>query len=168
MADNQILVAVDEKRAYLRAIGRATFACCPALRKFALKILDTDIPRIGIDLADCRMMDSTFLGVLAMIAIRGKEKSVAVEIVATNEKADEQLARLGLKQLFTYSTADKVNPRWIDLDRISGETGVNKTPMKRTILEAHETLASVDSKNVAEFKDVIELLKKDLEEDSTQ
>ena len=67
----------------------------------------------------------------------------------------------------TYSPMDKGKAQWVDLDGMVGETGADKTPMKRTILEAHETLAGVDSKNVAESKDVIELLKKDLEDDST-
>lgn len=159
MVNSQIRVAVDESLACLQVIGRANFSCCSLVRKFSLATLDTDISRFCINLAECATLDSTFLGVLALLAIRGKERSISVEIVAANDNAKDQLFRMGLKRFFSFSAKADENIKWVDLGSLVERLHAPSMPMKSVILEAHEALAGINSRNAAEFEQVIEMLK---------
>jgi anti-anti-sigma factor len=157
MADAKILVASDSAMAQIRVIGRTTFTCSPSLRDFGLKMIADAVSKIVIDLSECEGMDSTFMGVLAMIGRRGHEKEIAVEIVNVGGAQKKLLDALGLRNLFTFSrtAADQVN--WVSLCNTEAVD-----PPAKTMLEAHETLMEVDADNIPKFKDVVEFLKEDI------
>ena len=163
MSGNQILVATDKKYAQVRVIGRGSFLCSQNLRDFCIKLIETNIKKIIIDLSECVSMDSTFMGVLALVGRRGKEKNLPVEIVNVGEAKKKLLKGLGLEKLFkfSYTKTDRVN--WSSLCNTTGHSqDVNQLNRARTMLEAHETLIEVNDKNQPKFKDVIEYLKEDI------
>ena len=74
----KILVAANDQMAQIRVIGRATFACSSALRNYGLEQIAAGIERMVIDLSACAAMDSTFMGHLAALGLRGRSEMISL------------------------------------------------------------------------------------------
>ena len=162
MDQTQILVATNGEMAQIRVTGRATHACSHGLREFAMGQLAHGVKRFVLDLSACESMDSTFMGVLSMIAIRGRAKQVPVAIVNASAHTEKLLHGLGIKKLFCFAKLDSPNPDWQSLSQACPSALADCGGQQRTVLEAHETLMAVDPANVPRFEDVVSFLKQDL------
>jgi hypothetical protein len=109
-------------------------------------------------------MDSTIMGVLAMIGLRARKYQLQAEIVNANDRHKKLLFGLGLKALFAYSHTPTGEADWAALcqTRLDTPTGAVPLATERTVLEAHETLMSIDPENVPKFKDVVDYLRQDM------
>ena len=83
MAEAQILVAKQQGMAQVRVLGRATFKISRELREFAVSAIREGLKCIVFDFSGCRTMDSTFMGVLAMIGVEGRGRTEVVMVNAT-------------------------------------------------------------------------------------
>ena len=64
-------------------------------------MLDRGYREFVVDLADCAMMDSTFMGTMASVALRLKELGRGhLHIVHCGNRSQELLSGLGLDQIF--------------------------------------------------------------------
>lgn len=161
MSDARILVAADDKTAQVRVQGRATFAISQDLRDFGLQMIEeADLQRFLVDLSDCTTMDSTFMGVLAMIGVKGRARKMPVEIVNASDTSKKLLNGLGLRKLFVFSETEGDEVDWQTLSAARPDD----RRQQQTILESHETLMEVDPENVPKFRDVVDFLKAGLEE----
>lgn len=115
-----------------------------------------------VDLRRCPVMDSTFMGTLAGIALRLREIGQGeLHVINLNERNTDLLSNLGLDQLFSLNTdglsadeaSEPVDPEEVPVDR---------SLQARTMLEAHEALIEAAPENLTKFKDVLEYLKQDL------
>ena len=158
MPESHILVAADTTMAQIRVIGRADFSCSQGIRDFGVQAIDNGVERLIIDLSECASMDSTFMGHLAVLGLCGKKQNATVEIANGAEAHVKQLGELGLRPLFVFSQSDSSVVDWVSL------SAAKPVPSQHTeaVLEAHETLMSVDPDNVPRFKDVVEFLRNDL------
>ena len=164
MNNDCILVATNEEYAQVRVIGRGSFSCSQNLRDFYIKIIEYKITKILIDLSECVFMDSTFMGVLAMIGLRGRSKNISVEIVNIDDAKKKLLKGLGLEKLFLFShtnTDEEVD--WESLCNAKSDLQkTNQFEQAKVMLEAHEALIKIDRKNKPKFQNVIEYLKEDM------
>src|SRR5678816_3391072 len=97
------------------------------------------------DLEECVMMDSTFMGTMAGMALRLKELGEGcLHVIHCGERSRELLSGLGLDQIFDIQADGAKAPQ----------------------LEAHEALCQAAPKNLTRFKDVLEYLKQDLQHES--
>ena len=162
MTDAQILVATDKKTAQIRVVGRATLTCSQSMREFCLNMLGNGIDKLVIELSECSAMDSTFMGILAMVGLRAREKHMELELANANDRVIGLLSGLGLKQLFVFSETEGEAVDWLALcQTVSGDAPA-AAEQAQTALDAHETLMDVDPENVPKFKDVVEYLRMDL------
>jgi len=165
MAEVKILVATDGTMAHVRVKGRATYECGDSLRAFGLAQIAAGMSQIVIDLGDCEGMDSTFMGILSMIAIRGMPKKAKVYIVNAQAHAIALLEGLGLKKLFCFGPTTGQTTGQTSEGRALAEIcpgAADGGDQLRIVLEAHEALMAADSANVARFKDVVAYLQEDL------
>lgn len=117
-----------------------------------------------VDLKNCPVMDSTFMGTLAGIALRLREIGQGnLHVINLNERNDDLLRNLGLDQLFSIDLCG--------VDRLEGNiaapapidaAAADRSAQAKTMLEAHEALVKADPGNMTKFKDVLEYLKQDL------
>jgi anti-anti-sigma regulatory factor len=146
----------------IKVVGRANFEYAPPLRDLAKGLDDVPFDKISIDLGDCAAMDSTFMGILAMLAMKTKKKNAEIEIVNASDSNIALLAGLGLKKLFSFvKRAPGEAPaasEWTAQEKNSG-----KMAAAETVFEAHDTLVDVSPENFQRFNKVLELTKKDLE-----
>ena len=153
-----ISIAQSSGNYKINVSGRASFECSPPLRSLA-KSLDDDKPSsISIYLTNCESMDSTFMGVLAMIGLKAMNHKILIEIINADDFNFELLEGLGITKLFKFKT-DKKTPN----ANFSPAEQLNNDDKNNTVLEAHETLMEVDEANVKKFEKVVELVRKDLD-----
>ena len=101
--NGELLISSKDGVYRIKVSGRATFDCAPPLRDLAKTLAGEKFDGIKIDLKSCEWMDSTFMGVLAMLGLRAKAVSAPMEICAADEQNKSLLAGLGLKKLFIFS-----------------------------------------------------------------
>ena len=176
-----ILVGTVGKTVLVRVEGKGTFLNCTGLKEFAKEMINRGFRDFSVDLRNCPLMDSTFMGTLAMVALRLKELGQGeLRAVELNERNHELLTNLGLDQLFTLRRHGEAAPGSPALQPIGGDsppdapgaaptpvtplpTGpVDKTAQAQTMLDAHIAVVEANPANAAKFKDVIEYLKHDL------
>jgi ABC-type transporter Mla MlaB component len=128
------------------------------LRNFA-KNLEGNFEKISIDLKSCVGMDSTFMGILAMIGLKAKNANAIVEIVNADENNRHLLKGLGLEKLFNFVQHD-VNGRhaW----KKEETQKKDQLTTAETVAEAHKVLMDVDDENVPKFEKVVEFAEDDV------
>ncbi len=122
-----------------------------------------------IDLGKCAMLDSTFMGTMAGLALRLKELGQGhLRVVHCGTRSRDLLSGLGLDQLFSISSNGASAPECKSLQEkatVPADTGEEKQEKKQEMLEAHEALCEAAPENILRFKDVLDYLKQDLHHD---
>ncbi len=168
---DQLLVGISGEIAFIRVLGRGSFKISTALKEFSAAAIDTGCTSLVLDMAECVGMDSTFMGVLAGLAFRLKQKSAAGRITMVNLSVRTRglLTTLGLDQVIdphmAGATPENLQPyfqstasRMTALDTRENSTRVTA----ETMLEAHENLVKLSPENLPKFKDVLAFLREDL------
>src|SRR3954464_14303068 len=121
-------------------------------------MLDRGYREFVMDLADCAMMDSTFMGTMASVALRLKELAGGhLHIVHCGNRSQQLLSGLGLDQIFDIESDGASSPECAALDQANKEQSSNSRKMDQaeTMLEAHEALCEAAPENIFRFKDVL-------------
>jgi len=164
MSPGKLSVLVGKDFACVRITGRANYVSSPDFKTLLSELGAKGYQRFIIDLSDCLLMDSTFLGVLAGFGLKippaGKGQN-GIELFNANPRVAELLENLGVVRLFTMTNGALQLPKSV---RTSTPESANPTheEITRTCLEAHQTLAAMNSENAARFKDVTQFLAEDL------
>jgi anti-anti-sigma factor len=149
----------------VRIEGRASFLNSTCLRDFMLQMLKSGKVRFVIDFLGCTSMDSTFLGVLAGIALELRKLSPKGSLVLTRmgQRNLELVRNLGLHKILTVdSTGAEANLGACDTPLESGKRG--ELENARFVLEAHENLVSANESNRGKFQDVLIFMKNRVEQ----
>ena len=152
---------------WVRVAGRGSFLNSGSLKEFAREMVNRGYREFVFDLQDCVMMDSTFMGTMAGMALRLKELGQGrLHVIHCGERSLELLSGLGLDQILDIQTNGATAPECEELTEASGRPVEGSADVKReqagTMLEAHEACVEANEANAAKFKDVLEYLKQDL------
>jgi anti-sigma B factor antagonist len=158
----KMLVMVGESFACIRIIGRANFTSSVDFKALVSDLWQKGCNRFVLDLSECVLMDSTFLGVLAGFGLKltsgnGDQGRHGIELLNPSARITELLETLGVLHLFrltqgSASPPDAAQP----VEPLSANS--NKAEVARTCLEAHQTLMDINPANVPRFKDVAQFL----------
>src|SRR5437763_17095012 len=69
-AASNLLVWVTDKTACIKIVGRASFTCSVDFKALVLGLAQKGFSCFVLDLTECLLMDSTFLGVLAGLGLK--------------------------------------------------------------------------------------------------
>ena len=163
MANSGDLLITNKGGAYrVHVSGRATFECAPSLRNLAKKLETESFKEIRIDLEKCSWMDSTFMGILAMLALRARKLNAPIYVCNASEQNVALLCGLGLKKFFQFVTDNAA-----ELENTDGvwndETPGVSDRKAQTVLEAHQTLMNVDEENIKKFEKVVDMVQRDID-----
>ena len=158
------MVAVFDRTVCVQVSGRADFTCTVDLKKLITELWERGYSHFILDLCGCRMMDSTFLGVLAGISIllsNGSGGPQPLELLNANPRIAETLENLGVAYLFKIGgsagpVSDKFEP-------LSTGAPASAEELARTCLKAHQTLIALNPENAQRFKDVAQFLAEDIQ-----
>ena len=157
-----ILVGCADKTAWIKVEGKGSFLNSTGLKEFAKEMTNRGYREFVVDLERCTVMDSTFMGTLAGMALRLREIGQGrLRVRNLNERNRDLLANLGLDQLFTMDAASAPEAEAAQ-QPLPLKGSEDKTTRAQTMIEAHEACVEANPGNAAKFKDVLDYLKQDL------
>lgn len=157
-----ILVGTANRTVWVRVEGKGSFLNSTGLKEFAKEMINRGFREFAVDLKNCTVMDSTFMGTLAGVALRLRELGQGnLRVTNLNERNSDLLSNLGLDQLFLIEVRNSV-PVMAAAQTPLAASAPDKTAQAQTMLEAHEACVEANEANAAKFKDVLEYLKQDL------
>jgi anti-sigma B factor antagonist len=144
----------------VRIEGRASFQNSACLREFVDAMLTQGKRRFAVDFLHCTSMDSTFLGVVAGIAIELRKQNPpgSMVLARVGQRNLELIRNLGLHRLLTVDAGD-FQMSFDKCDTALACRDQSELENARLVLEAHENLVTVDESNRSKFQDVLAFLK---------
>lgn len=150
----------------VRIVGRASFQNSGCLHDFFAETMKQGKNRYVLDFQNCTSMDSTFLGVMAGLALELRKKTPPGSLVLAraSQRNLELIRNLGLHRLVSVDAGD--------FSMNFGQTATTALPCTgdrtelehaRLVLQAHENLVATDESNRSKFQDVLTFLKSRVE-----
>jgi anti-sigma B factor antagonist len=168
--DSSIQVGVRGPTVWVKVEGKGSFLNSGNLKEFSREMLDRGYREFVMDLADCAMMDSTFMGTMASVALRLKELGRGhLHIVHCGNRSQQLLSGLGLDQIFDIHSDGTSAPECEALEQAARGQSLDsrKQEQAETMLEAHEALCEAAPENILRFKDVLDFLRQDLHHETS-
>ena len=161
-----VSVWVGEEFVCIKLAGRANFQCSIDFKTLINHLHQPGHSRFVIDVGECQLMDSTFLGVLAGLGLKFNQlqngsNGGSLELLNPSDRIFDMVDNLGIAHLFKVSKVTA--PGSIALNPVEKSTAsTDRTETTKTCLEAHRLLMELNPANVAKFKDVTKFLEEDL------
>ena len=162
----KLLVLVGEKFACIKIVGRANFNSSIDFRMLVNDLLQKGYRYFVLDLAECLLMDSTFLGVLAGLGLKlsgtnAGPGDAAIELSNPNARITDLLENLGVLHLFRIRQGRVDVPEGAE-PCLHAPANPTKEEVTRACLEAHRTLMQINPENVGRFKEVAQFMAEEL------
>lgn len=150
---------------WVKVEGKGNFLNSGSLKEFTREMIVRGYREFVVDLESCAMMDSTFMGTMAGVALRLKELGRGhLHVVHCGERSRELLTGLGLDQIFSIHKNGAVSPQCEILNQPPAPSvSAQKQQQAQQMLDAHEALCEAAPENFSRFKDVLDYLKQDLQ-----
>ena len=168
---NNLAVWVGDQLVCVKVAGRANFSGSVDFKTLVTGLWEKGYHRFVLDLSECLLMDSTFLGVLAGLGLKLNNHPApagqanangqhAIELLNPSPRIADLLENLGITHLFDIRRGRLTTDCLVALDH--APTPADRREVQKTCLEAHQTLLDVNPDNVPKFKDVAQFLAEDL------
>lgn len=156
---------------WIRCANRGSFMNSPTLKSLAEEYMAQGGTCVVVDLEVCPGVDSTFMGTLAALARKLQAVGGRALVASPTQRARAAMEGLGLDMLMEI---DPPHPFWESdvrarreqLEETDGaaedSNPLSETDRKRHVLEAHQTLRSMNAKNDETFGYVCETLEEGL------
>jgi anti-sigma B factor antagonist len=163
---SSLLVSVADQVAIIKITGRANFASSVNFKLLVNELRDSGFKNFVLDLSECITMDSTFLGVLAGMALKLSDNPkpnscLCLQLLNANQRISDLLENLGVSHLFHPVTGNVPAGAVYDPAAQAAATPTREA-ISETCLEAHKTLMAINPDNVPKFKEVAQFLAEDL------
>jgi anti-sigma B factor antagonist len=159
-----MLVMVGADCACIKIIGRANFTSSIDFRSLINGLRQKGFTYFVLELSECLLMDSTFLGVLAGFGLKSgspPEPKPRIELLNPNPRILELLENLGVLDLFQVTHCQLEMPADAEV-QTHDPVNHSKEEVTRACLEAHRTLMDLNPANVSKFKEVTQFMAEDL------
>ena len=163
-----VLASCLDDVVWVKVEERGTFQNSGGLKDYCRSMIQRGYRKFVVDLSTCQLMDSTFMGTLAGIALRLREIGQGeLQVINANSRSQSLLENLGLDQIFEVkSVGDPTAPILPIGETLAPDSSLSKPAESDAVLSAHEALVEADSRNEAKFRDVLDFLKKQSEGES--
>ena len=167
-AEHGLYAATRGNVVIIRVRGPGIFSLGPVLKHFGNVCADEGCAVLVLDLAECGYVDSTFLGVVAGLAMKFKRRPDGgrLILVGADEKISENLRTLGLARMAPLMTLEQAASELPGLAwdpalmrRVDLHPPPDQQLTRQTMLEAHENLATMSEANAEIFKNVLAVLR---------
>jgi anti-sigma B factor antagonist len=166
-APAKMWVLAGEQFACIKISGRANFTSSIDFKTLLEELQQKGCTYFVLDLSECTLMDSTFLGVLAGFGLQRNnpkpgQASCTIELLNPNERIIDLLESLGVLHLFKLAQGTAELPDAAQPVPLTPTACPSKDEVRRACLEAHKTLIEANPQNAAKFKEVAAFLAEDL------
>jgi len=164
--ENIFLVDACSDPVVLKIEGRANYMNCGPIGEFFERTLKQGNTNFVIDFAHCSGMDSTFLGIIAGVALELRKLPEPGQLTLSRlgPRNMELIRNLGLHRLVTVVGEDEAGDL-SSYDPNLQEVESAQSAPPDMILKAHENLVEADQGNRRKFQDVISFLKNQVDQD---
>ena len=166
--NDKVLYATQDGVYFIKLVGSIKYNSIAGFDAFVDKITHGVIVKdLLIDLDDADYLDSTNLGLLAVLASYMKKQfGVTPKMISSNPDITGLIENIGLDRVYLL----------IDREGVVSTPGMREIPrdtandevLARRILTAHKAIMDLSDKNRAVFHNVVELLEQDVEAKSVQ
>jgi len=156
MRDEDLKITALEGGYSIAVCGRANFEYAVPLRDLAGKLVSENW--VEFDMENCETMDSTFMGVLTMLALKLRKNGKTLKLINAGEHLVKLLRDLGVAKMFNF-ISDICAANGGQVVKIA-ESGL--LAKAETVAEAHKALVGADSSNAERFSQVIEFAEQDV------
>ena len=161
MNEGTILYAKNENRYFIKLTGNLRFTNGHDFSSLLNALFkDSDLKDIMIDMSEADYLDSTILGLLAKTAnFMIKTFRRKATVLSINEDINFLLDSIGLTDVFIVVDTCDYTP-----ETLKEMPNINSSEQEdaKTILDAHRQLLELNEKNKTVFKNVVELLEKEV------
>ncbi|SEA44093.1 STAS domain-containing protein [Alkalimonas amylolytica] len=166
MSDEQILFACLQDHCYFKLTGELRYTNAIGMDDLIEQLFEQEQPacaQVVVDLNEASFIDSTHIGLLASLARHCQQHQLPKPVLfSTNAEINQLLKGLCLERVFDF--IEHPTNQAIDLTPV--QTGQPSDQDKgEMILRAHEALLDLSDTNRQEFKPVVDLLRKQLQDD---
>lgn len=163
----KVMVMVSGREVWLRISGHANFKAAPDFKALIQGLLQKGYRQYTVDLSDCILLDSTFLGLLCRLAVQltqTGDPAARVRLLNPTPRVVQLIDGLGVSDYLQIVGEPQTAPaNAYDSQTPLGTSGKDRAELARTSLEAHQTLMDLNPANQARFKDVTRFLAEDLQ-----
>ena len=159
MRSEDLVITAMESGYLIKVSGRANFDYAVPLRELAGKIVPGNW--LQFDMENCETMDSTFMGVLTMLALRLRKTGSQIMLINASAQLNKLLKDLGVAKLFKFVSGDETVSGTGTAVEVSGKASMLATA--QTVVDAHKTLVEADNSNAEKFDKVIEFAEQDVQ-----
>jgi len=163
VSPGSLTIAVADPVVFLKISGRADFTLSVDFKTAVNGLHEKGFCQYVMDLTDCLIMDSTFVGVLAGLSLKLVQaanggKPASIQLCNPNPRVSDLLDNLGIARLFSIVTGAAPTATYAP----AAFAPTSRIDISTTSLEAHETLMRINPANIPKFKDVAKFLLEDL------
>jgi anti-sigma B factor antagonist len=165
----KLLVFVSGRLACVKIQGRANFTSSLDFKNLLNGLIEKGFTCFVLDLTDCLLMDSTFLGVMAGFGLKmrpaqdGGPNEWSIELLNPNARISDLLENLGVLHLFhVVNGPSPAQPEGAVEHAPAAVVEPTREQVSMNCLEAHKTLMDLNPANVPKFKEVTQFLIEDL------
>jgi anti-anti-sigma factor len=164
MSRGKYLFAREDGTIILKLVGSLKYTESLSFDEFIDKLIREDsFTNAIIDLTEVEYIDSTNLGIIAKLGEHLlNTHSNQTSIISTNDDVNQVLRSVGFDDVFLLID----DPSAFDTEATEEIPSSEQVVDKRTgrmILEAHQSLIKLNKKNREAYKDIVDLLKKELD-----
>lgn len=160
MRDEDLKITELDGGYTIEVTGRANFDYAVPLRALSEKLQEGSWLQFFME--NCETMDSTFMGVLTMLALKLRKQNSQIQMINAGEHLVKLLKDLGVAKLFNFVSGSgeshKDNGSSVEFNRSS-----SMLDTAETVVEAHKALVGADESNAEKFNQVIEFAEQDVE-----
>jgi anti-anti-sigma regulatory factor len=174
-AQNCVLAATLDGAALVAVVGNGNFKLAPAFKQALQALRLAACPQAVVDLGSCMHLDSTFMGAIAAAALDARKPGAAfaLHFISLRPNVEKLLAGLGILPLMNVVSPEAL-PAGPDslAPLVAALAPVDAAPlsdraMTAVLYDAHDTLARLSDENQARFRDLLSLLRADLDSPAT-
>lgn len=145
---------------WIRPEGRGNFQCSPEIKSAVEEVIEKGRRQVVIDLQGIKGMDSTFMGMLAGLALRLQDDGKKLNLAGVSEKNRDSLEDLGIDDLMDI---DPPSAAWRgkageireDLKPVGS---ADRPDMTEHVLRCHRNLSDLNKENEIKFRTVLQML----------
>jgi len=161
-----ILVCAEDHDVCIRLRGRADVSVSVGFKELLTELRARHFEHYEVELSECQIMDSTFLGVLCGFAQKQEEESASPGrrpiLFNANDRITGLLTSLGVDDMFEFRHGNPLVQAPCKPLETTETPPPSREALKATSLEAHRTLMSLNPDNIPKFKDLTQFLAEDL------
>ncbi|MEQ9208339.1 MAG: anti-anti-sigma factor [Pseudomonadales bacterium] len=161
MSDGRIYYAENDANYHIRFVGDVRVTLCTSLSKYIDHIFSGPyLKSLVLDLREAKAVDSTTLGFMAKVGLYAIARGLSPLIIVKDKSMIRLLDSMGFDELF------EMVPRFPEdveaIKELAPESS-SSSDIRKEVIDAHQVLMSMNSKNMEAFSKLVSDLQKESE-----